>query len=103
MVLSQYAKGALMFAATLRLIFCATKSKSEPIVIDFRRASQPSSMRPFAAAYARRGVAHLTVPVDVLTAKADGSVASVATLKPSPEISASEDDWPAASTKPATS
>ena len=45
-----------------------------------------------AAAYAGRGVAHLTVPVDVLTAKADGSVASVATLKPSPEISASEDD-----------
>ena len=45
-----------------------------------------------AAAYAGRGVAHLTAPVDVLTAKVGGSVASVATLKPSPEISASEDD-----------
>ena len=45
-----------------------------------------------AAAYAGRGVAHLTVPVDVLTAKAGGSVSSVATLKPGPEISASEDD-----------
>ena len=45
-----------------------------------------------AAAYAGRGVAHLTVPVDVLTAKADGGVASVATLKPSPEILAREED-----------
>jgi pyruvate dehydrogenase (quinone) len=45
-----------------------------------------------AAAYAGRGVTHLTVPVDVLTAKADGGVASIGTLKPSPEISASEDD-----------
>jgi len=45
-----------------------------------------------AAAYAGRGVAHLTAPVDVLTAKADGGVASIGTLKPSPEISASEDD-----------
>src|SRR5271165_3860884 len=45
-----------------------------------------------AAAYAGRGVAHLTVPVDVLTSKADGSVASVATLKPLPEIIASEAD-----------
>ncbi len=45
-----------------------------------------------AAAYAGRGVAHLTAPVDVLAAKAGGSVSSVATLKPGPEISASEDD-----------
>jgi pyruvate dehydrogenase (quinone) len=45
-----------------------------------------------AAAYAGRGVAHLTVPMDVFTAKAGGSVASVATLKPSPEIRASEED-----------
>ena len=45
-----------------------------------------------AAAYAGRGVAHLTVPVDVFSAKADGSVASVATLKPRPEIVASEED-----------
>src|SRR5271156_4301786 len=45
-----------------------------------------------AAAYAGRGVAHLTLPMDVISAKADGSVSSVATLKPSREISASEDD-----------
>ena len=42
-----------------------------------------------ATAYAGRGVAHLTLPVDVLTARANGSVASVATLKPRPEIFAS--------------
>ncbi len=45
-----------------------------------------------AAAYAGRGVAHVTIPVDVLTAKANGSVSSIATLKPRPEIVASEDD-----------
>jgi pyruvate dehydrogenase (quinone) len=45
-----------------------------------------------AAAYAGRGVAHLRVPVDVLTARAEGGVASVATLKPRPEIFASEAD-----------
>jgi pyruvate dehydrogenase (quinone) len=43
-----------------------------------------------ATAYANRGVAHLTVPMDVLTAPAVGDVASVATLKPRPEIFASE-------------
>src|SRR6201993_2336548 len=45
-----------------------------------------------AAAYAGRGVAHLTLPMDVLTASVDGSVASMATLKPRPEIFASEAD-----------
>jgi pyruvate dehydrogenase (quinone) len=45
-----------------------------------------------AAAHAGRGVAHLTIPVDVLTAKVSGGVSSVATLKPRPEIVASEDD-----------
>src|ERR1700758_77951 len=34
-----------------------------------------------AAAYAGPGVAHLTLPQDVLSASADGSVASVATLR----------------------
>ncbi|HEX3505922.1 MAG TPA: thiamine pyrophosphate-binding protein [Xanthobacteraceae bacterium] len=43
-----------------------------------------------AAAYAGRGVAHLTLPQDVISAKADGSVSSLATLKPRPEIVASE-------------
>jgi pyruvate dehydrogenase (quinone) len=45
-----------------------------------------------AAAYAGRGVAHLTLPQDVIAAKAEGRVASVATLKPRPELAASEAD-----------
>ncbi len=45
-----------------------------------------------AAAYAGRGVAHLTLPQDVISAKADGGVSSIATLKPRPEIVASEGD-----------
>src|SRR5271154_694771 len=44
------------------------------------------------AAYAGRGVAHLTLPVDVLMAKADGGVSSVATLKPRSELAASAAD-----------
>jgi pyruvate dehydrogenase (quinone) len=39
-----------------------------------------------AAAYAGRGVAHLTLPQDVIGAKAHGELSSVATLKPRPEI-----------------
>src|ERR1700690_1118246 len=35
-----------------------------------------------ATAYAGRGVAHLTLPVDVMLASAEGSVSSLATLKP---------------------
>jgi pyruvate dehydrogenase (quinone) len=42
------------------------------------------------AAYAGRGVAHLTLPVDVINARAESSVASLATLKPRPEIAASD-------------
>src|SRR5277367_5377478 len=45
-----------------------------------------------AAAYAGRGVAHLTLPQDVIAAKADGGVSSVATLKPRPEIVPGADD-----------
>jgi pyruvate dehydrogenase (quinone) len=45
-----------------------------------------------AAAYAGRGVAHLTLPMDVIKASAEGSVASLATLKPRPETIASEPD-----------
>jgi len=44
------------------------------------------------AAYAGRGVAHLTLPQDVISAKASGGVASVATLKPLPEFAASAED-----------
>ncbi len=45
-----------------------------------------------AAAYAGRGVAHLTLPQDVLSSKAHGGVSSVATLKPRSEIVANETD-----------
>jgi pyruvate dehydrogenase (quinone) len=45
-----------------------------------------------AAAYAGRGVAHLTLPQDVIGAQADGGTFSVATLKPRPEFAASEAD-----------
>ena len=41
------------------------------------------------AAYAGPGVAHLTLPLDVMKAKADGGVASIATLRPPPEFAAS--------------
>jgi len=44
------------------------------------------------AAYAGRGVAHLTLPQDVISAKADGGIASVATLRPLPEFAASAAD-----------
>ena len=45
-----------------------------------------------AAAYAGRGVAHLTLPQDVIAARADGEFPSVATLKPRPEFAASAED-----------
>jgi thiamine pyrophosphate-dependent acetolactate synthase large subunit-like protein len=45
-----------------------------------------------AAAYAGRGVAHLTLPQDVIATKADGGISSVATLKPRPELAASTAD-----------
>ena len=45
-----------------------------------------------AAAYAGRGVAHLTLPQDVIAARADGEFSSVATLKPRPEFAASAED-----------
>src|SRR3982075_15257 len=45
-----------------------------------------------AAAYAGPGVAHLTLPQDVLSEKASGAIPSVATLKPHPEFTANESD-----------
>ena len=45
-----------------------------------------------AAAYAGRGVAHLTLPQDVIGANVDGGVQSVATLKPRSEFAASDAD-----------
>src|SRR5882757_5422474 len=45
-----------------------------------------------AAAYAGPGVAHLTLPQDVIAAKTDVGLSSVATLKPRPEFAASDAD-----------
>ena len=45
-----------------------------------------------AAAYAGRGVAHLTLPQDVIAAKAEGAVTSVATLRPRQEFVASSEE-----------
>src|SRR4030081_1209224 len=45
-----------------------------------------------AAAYAGPGVAHLALPQDVLSAKAEGAVSSVATLKPRSEFPAASED-----------
>jgi pyruvate dehydrogenase (quinone) len=45
-----------------------------------------------AAAYAGPGVAHLTLPQDVLSAKAGGAPTSVATLRPRSDFTASEND-----------
>ena len=45
-----------------------------------------------AAAYAGRGVAHLTLPQDVIGATAEGVVTSAATLRPRQEFAASPED-----------
>src|ERR1700677_3946642 len=45
-----------------------------------------------AAAYGGRGVAHLTLPQDVIGATAQGGMSSVATLKPRSEIAANASD-----------
>lgn len=43
-------------------------------------------------AYAGPGVAHLTLPQDVIAARAEGVISSIATLKPRPELLANEAD-----------
>jgi pyruvate dehydrogenase (quinone) len=45
-----------------------------------------------AAAYAGRGVAHLTLPQDIISAPVDTGVPSIATLKPQPEFTASDEE-----------
>ena len=45
-----------------------------------------------AAAYSGRGVAHLTLPQDVIGAKAAGEMSSIATLRPRPEFMASTEE-----------
>jgi pyruvate dehydrogenase (quinone) len=48
--------------------------------------------RAISSAYAGRGVAHLTLPVDILNSKAAGEVSSIETLKPRGDFSPSEAD-----------
>jgi pyruvate dehydrogenase (quinone) len=56
-------------------------------------AQAPSVIhQAIAAAYAGPGVAHLTLPLDVMAAKAEGEVTSVATLRPHLEFAASAAD-----------
>jgi pyruvate dehydrogenase (quinone) len=56
-------------------------------------AQAPAVMhQAIAAAYAGRGVAHLTLPQDVIAARAPGGVTSVATLRPRSELAPSEAD-----------
>ena len=56
-------------------------------------AQAPSVIhQAISAAYARRGVAHLTLPIEVIGAKAVGHVPSVGTLRPRPEFAASAAD-----------
>lgn len=45
-----------------------------------------------AAAYAGRGVAHLTLPQDVMSGKVSGQVTSIKTLKPRAEYTASDEE-----------
>ena len=54
-------------------------------------AMQGSNLRPLPCEGSALPLS-LTLPQDVISAKADGSVPSVATLKPRPEIVASEED-----------
>ena len=59
-----------------------------------------------AAAYAGRGVAHLTLPQDVISAAADDGVTSIATLRPRPRSPPARPRLPkspAASTPPPVS
>lgn len=42
-----------------------------------------------AAAYSGRGAAHLTLPQDIIAAKAEGGISSIATLQPRPELAPS--------------
>jgi thiamine pyrophosphate-dependent acetolactate synthase large subunit-like protein len=56
-------------------------------------AQAPSVIhQAISVAYGRRGVAHLTLPLDVFSARAEGHVPSVATLKPRDEFAANAED-----------
>ena len=56
-------------------------------------AQAPAAIhQAIAAAYGGRGVAHLTLPQDVIGADAHGEVSSISTLRPRSEIAANESD-----------
>lgn len=57
-------------------------------------AEQASNVihQAIAAAYAGRGVAHLTIPQDIMSAKTESGVPSIETLKPRSEFPASDTD-----------
>src|ERR1700758_3938808 len=84
-------QGTDYFQAThSNLLFRDVSLSTEPISSP---AQAPAVIhQAIAAAYGSRGVAHLTLPQDVIGATSDGSVTSVTTLKPRPEISADEED-----------
>ncbi len=56
-------------------------------------AAQASAVihHAIAAAYVDRGVAHLTLPQDVIGAKAEGGASGAATLKPRTEFAAGDE------------
>src|SRR6516164_8346042 len=72
-------------------ICCSAMSLSIPKPFPLQRRRRPSFIRRSRLPM-RRGVAHLTLPQDVFSAKAEGHVTSVATLKPHPEFAASAAD-----------
>src|SRR5258705_12889859 len=65
---------------------CFATSRSTP------RPSRPRRRRPASFIRPCPGVAHLTLPQDVLSAKAEDTVSSLATLKPHSEFAAAEGD-----------
>src|ERR1700684_2183130 len=60
--------------------------------LSFAAPAPPVIHQAIAAAYACPGVAHLTLPQDVISAKAEGKASSLSTLKPRGEITASESE-----------
>ena len=84
---------------------CSVTSRSIPR--PFPPAQAPAVIhQAIAAAYAGRGVAHLTLPVDVMLAKAEGGVSASPRSSREPKPSPAKQilpRWLAASTRPAAS
>ncbi len=72
------------------LLFCDAVLYTETI----SSAEQAPNVihQAIASAYAGRGAAHITIPQDIMGAKAIGSVSSIETLKPRSEFAASDAD-----------